>query len=67
MKTKEYQEKITALERKHVEHLSHIGNRIARLEKHIVALVKLLSEDEAKQHLVATIIAGDDIDLLKKS
>ena len=64
MKAKEYQEKITELERKHVKHLSHIGNRISRLEKHIVALVKLLSEDEAKQQLVATIIAGDDIDRL---
>ena len=64
MKEKEYQAKITELERKHVKHLSHIGDRISRLEKHIVALVKLLSEEEAKQQLVATIIAGDDMNLL---
>ena len=57
-------EKLEAKEREHVQHLSHLGKRISRLEKNVVHLVKLLDEEQLRQFAVSLIIAGDDIDLI---
>ena len=57
-------EKLETKEREHFQHLSHLGNRIRRLEKNVVHLVKLLDEEQLRQFAVSLIIAGDDIDLI---